>query len=195
MALGSGIFKSVDAGKNWSQVWKGRGQIGTMAIDPKNSDIALAAVLGSPFGPGKERGVYRTTDGGKSWQQVLYVDERTGASDVAFDPNNSHILYAGMWQTERRPWTMTSGGPGSGLYRSTDGGESWQRLKGKGLPDGEWGKVGVRVAPSELQHCLRADRGQGRRAVPLTRRWRELGVCERFARAAPACLVLHHPDR
>ena len=148
VALGSGIFKSVDAGKNWSQVWKGRGQIGTMAIDPKNSDIALAAVLGSPFGPGKERGVYRTIDGGKSWQQVLYVDERTGASDVAFDPNNPHILYAGMWQTERRPWTMTSGGPGSGLYRSTDGGESWQRLKGKGLPDGEWGKVGVRVAPS-----------------------------------------------
>jgi photosystem II stability/assembly factor-like uncharacterized protein len=148
VALGNGIFKSVDAGKNWQQVWKGRGQIGTMAIDPKNADIALAAVLGSPFGPGKERGVYRTTDGGKSWQQVLYVDERTGASDVAFDPNNSHILYAGMWQAERKPWTLTSGGPGSGLYRSTDGGESWQRLKGKGLPDGEWGKVGVRVAPS-----------------------------------------------
>ena len=148
VALGTGIFKSVDAGKTWNQVWKGRGQIGTMAIDPKNSDIALAAVLGSPFGPGKERGVYRTTDGGKSWQQVLYVDERTGASDVAFDPNNSHILYAGMWQAQRLPWTLTSGGPGSGLYRSTDGGETWHRLKGKGLPEGEWGKVGVRVAPS-----------------------------------------------
>ncbi len=149
VALGSGIFKSVDAGKSWQQVWKGRGQIGTMAIDPRNADIALAAVLGSPFGPGKERGVYRTTDGGKSWQQVLYVDEKTGASDVAFDPNNPHVLYAGMWQAERKPWTLTSGGPGSGLYRSMDGGESWQRLKGKGLPDGEWGKVGVRVAPSD----------------------------------------------
>ena len=149
VALGSGIFKSVDAGRNWQQVWKARGQIGTMAIDPRNSAIAFAAVLGSPFGPGKERGVYRTIDGGKSWQQVLFVDEKTGAADVAFDPNNSHILYAGMWQTERRPWTMTSGGPGSGLYRSTDGGETWQRLKGKGLPDGEWGKVGVRVAPSD----------------------------------------------
>jgi photosystem II stability/assembly factor-like uncharacterized protein len=149
VALGTGIFKSVDAGKDWQQVWKGRGQIGTMAIDPRNADIAFAAVLGSPFGPGKERGVYRTTDGGKSWQQVLYVDEKTGASDVAFDPNNSHILYAGMWQAERKPWTLTSGGPGSGLYRSRDGGETWQRLKGKGLPDGEWGRVGVRVAPSD----------------------------------------------
>ncbi len=79
VAFGTGIFKSVDAGKNWQQVWKTHGQIGTMAIDPKNSDIAFAAVLGSPFGPGKERGVYRTLDGGKSWQQVLFVDERTGA--------------------------------------------------------------------------------------------------------------------
>ena len=149
VALGTGIFKSVDAGKNWQQVWKGRGQIGTMAIDPRNADIAFAAVLGSPFGPGKERGVYRTTDGGKSWQQVLFVDEKTGASDVAFDPNNSHILYAGMWQAQRLPWTLTSGGAGSGLYRSTDGGETWQKLKGKGLPDGEWGRVGVRVAPSD----------------------------------------------
>ena len=112
VAFGTGIFKSVDAGKNWQQVWKTHGQIGTMAIDPKNSDIAFAAVLGSPFGPGKERGVYRTLDGGRSWQQVLFVDERTGASDVAFDPNNSHILYAGMWQSQRLPWTLLSGGPG-----------------------------------------------------------------------------------
>ena len=149
VAFGSGIFKSVDAGRTWQQVWKSRGQIGTMAIDPKNADIAFAAVLGSPFGPGKERGVYRTTDGGKSWQQVLFVDERTGASDVAFDPSNPHILFAGMWQAQRQPWTLTSGGPGSGLYRSADGGETWQRLKEKGLPDGDWGKVGVRVAPSD----------------------------------------------
>ena len=148
VAFGTGIFKSVDAGKNWQQVWKTHGQIGTMAIDPKNSDVAFAAVFGSPFGPSKERGVYRTIDGGKTWQQVLFVDERTGASDVAFDPNNPHILFAGMWQAQRQPWVMTSGGAGSGLYRSTDGGETWQRLKEKGLPDGEWGKVGVRVAPS-----------------------------------------------
>ncbi len=149
VAFGTGIFKSVDAGKSWQQVWKTHGQIGTMAVDPKNAEVAFAAVLGSPFGAGKERGVYRTQDGGRSWQQVLFVDERTGASDVTFDPHNPHILYAGMWQTERQPWTLSSGGPGSGLYRSTDAGETWQRLKGKGLPDGEWGKVGVRVAPSD----------------------------------------------
>ena len=149
VALGSGIFKSVDAGKTWTQVWQTHGQIGTMAIDPRNANVAFAAVFGSPFGPGKERGVYRTTDGGKNWQQVLFVDERTGASDVAIDPNNSNILFAGTWQAQRYPWTMTSGGPGSGLYRSSDGGETWQRLKEKGLPDGEWGKVGVRVAPSD----------------------------------------------
>jgi photosystem II stability/assembly factor-like uncharacterized protein len=149
VAFGTGIFKSVDAGKTWVQVWQTHGQIGTMAVDPKNANIAFAAVFGSPFGPGKERGVYRTSDGGKSWQQVLFVDERTGAADVAFDPNNPNILFAGMWQAQRQPWTMTSGGPGSGLYRSADGGETWQRLKEKGLPDGEWGKVGVRVAPSD----------------------------------------------
>ena len=149
VSFGTGIFKSVDAGKHWQQVWKAHGQIGTMAIHPRNSDIAFAAVLGSPFGSGKERGVYRTTDGGKSWLQVLFVDERTGAADVTFDPDNPHILYAGMWQVLRQPWTATSGGPGSGLYRSSDGGETWQRLKDKGLPAGDWGKVGVRVAPSD----------------------------------------------
>ena len=196
VALGTGIFKSVDAGKTWQQVWKGRGQIGTMAIDPKNADIAFAAVLGSPFGPGKERGVYRTTDGGKSWQQVLYVDERTGASDVAFDPNNPHILYAGMWQAERQPWTLTSGGPGSGLYRSTDGGETWHRLKGKGLPDGEWGKVGVRVAPSNsnIVYALIEAKDGGMFRSDGWRR--QLGACQCRARRAPARLVLHvHGDR
>ena len=149
VALGSGIFKSIDGGKNWQQVWKGRGQIGTMAVHPKNPDIAFAAVFGSPFGPSRERGVYRTTDGGKSWQQVLFVDERTGASDVTLDPNNPRILFAGMWQALREPWHTTSGGPGSGLYRSADGGDTWQPLKEHGLPPGDWGKVGVRVAPSD----------------------------------------------
>ncbi|NJD30373.1 MAG: glycosyl hydrolase [Gammaproteobacteria bacterium] len=148
VAWGTGIFKSSDAGKSWQQVWKTRGQIGTMAVDPRNPDIAFAAVLGSPFGPNKDRGVYRTTDGGKTWKQVLFKDDRTGASDVALDPNNPRIVFAGLWQTQRQPWVMTSGGPGSGLYRSTDGGDTWEQVKENGLPGGEWGKVGVRVAPS-----------------------------------------------
>ena len=151
VAFGTGIFRSTDAGRTWQQVWKTHGQIGTMAVDPKNPDIAFAAVFGSPFGPSKDRGVYRTTDGGKHWQQVLFKDERTGASDVAFDPNNPRILFAGLWQALRQPWNFTSGGPGSGLYRSDDGGDTWKQYKPgeKGLPHGDWGKVGVRVAPSD----------------------------------------------
>src|SRR6185295_618020 len=122
VGAGNGIYKSVDAGKTWAHVWKQEGQIGQIAIHPKNPDIAFAAVLGHAFGPNPERGVYRTSDGGKTWQQVLKKDQDTGASDVCFDPNNPHILFAGLWQTRRYPWGLTSGGPGSGLYQSIDGG-------------------------------------------------------------------------
>ena len=146
---GNGIYKSLDGGKTWSHVWKQEGQIGTMAVDPGNPDIAFAAVLGHAFGPNRERGVYRTRDGGKSWQQVLKKDDSTGASDVALDPENPNIVFAGLWQARRRPWDLTSGGPGSGLYLSRDGGDSWKQLTGKGLPEGIWGKVGVAVAPSD----------------------------------------------
>lgn len=148
VAIGLGIWKSVDAGATWQQVWKVRGQIGQMIVHPTNPDIAFAAVLGSPFGPAETRGVYRTLDGGKNWQRVLYKNADSGASDVAFDPNNANILFAGLWQMRRSPWSMTSGGPGSGLWRSADSGNSWTQLTGEGLPEGEWGKVGVAVAPS-----------------------------------------------
>src|SRR5207244_3084889 len=142
-------------------VWKQQGQIGTMIVHPSNPDIAFAAVLGHAFGPNKERGVYRTTDGGKHWQQVLFKDTHTGASDVCFDPSNPQVLFAGLWQALRQPWALTSGGPGSGLYVSRDGGDSWKLLgpglaeepaepaPGKGLPKGPWGKIGVAVTPSD----------------------------------------------
>jgi photosystem II stability/assembly factor-like uncharacterized protein len=146
---GHGIYKSVDAGKSWKQVWKQEGQIGTLVVDPKNPDVAFAAVLGHAFGPNPERGVYRTRDGGRSWEQVLKKDADTGASDVALDPSNAHIVFAGLWQARRRPWELTSGGPGSGLYVSRDGGDTWKQLSGGGLPAGIWGKVGVAVAPSD----------------------------------------------
>jgi photosystem II stability/assembly factor-like uncharacterized protein len=153
VAVGHGIYKSTDAGKTWNHAWTNLGQIGTIAVHPTNPDIAFVAVLGSPFGPGKERGVYRTTDGGKTWQQVLAKDADTGASDVAIDPNNPRIIFAGLWQTRRKPWEMLSGGPGGGLHVSRDGGDSWTQLKPgeHGLPEGPWGKIGVAIAPSSSQ--------------------------------------------
>jgi photosystem II stability/assembly factor-like uncharacterized protein len=153
---GDGIFKSTDAGRTWKHVWKQKGQIGTIIVHPTNADIAFAAVLGHAFGPNGERGVYRTTDGGKTWERVLFKDNDTGASDVCFEPSNPSILFSGLWQTRRRPWDLTSGGPGSGLFVSRDGGATWKQLKDKneldtktGLPEGIWGKVGIAVAPSD----------------------------------------------
>jgi len=148
---GNGVYRSTDRGTTWTHVLDAPGQIGALAVDPRDADVAYAALLGSPFGPGAERGVYRTRDGGRSWKKVLYVDEKSGACDVTLDPQNPRTVFAGTWQTRRYPWTMESGGPGSGLWVSRDGGDTWKRLEGGGLPAGIWGKVGVRVAPSDPQ--------------------------------------------
>ncbi|HWT14898.1 MAG TPA: glycosyl hydrolase [Patescibacteria group bacterium] len=149
VALGHGIWRSTDAGARWAHVLKLKGQIGAIAVHPANADIAFAAVLGSPFGPGPERGVYRTLDGGKSWTAVLKVDDETGASDVAIDPHNPRIVYAGMWQMQRTPWSMQSGGEGGGLYRSSDGGATFEKIAHEIIPTGVVGKIGVAFAPSQ----------------------------------------------
>jgi photosystem II stability/assembly factor-like uncharacterized protein len=160
---GNGVYKSMDAGKNWSFAGlKDTRAIGRIIVHPKNPDIVFMAALGHPFGPNVERGIFRTTDGGKSWTKVLYKDENTGGIDVVFDPSNPNILFAGLWQARRSPWGMDSGGPGSGLYRSTDGGSTWKRLEAHGLPSGTIGRIGVAVAygnGNRVWALIEADKG------------------------------------
>ena len=150
ISVGQGIYKSVDAGKNWTLMGLEKtGRIGNVIIDPGNPDLVLACALGHAYGPQPDRGVFRSADGGKTWSKVLFVDEKTGCSDLAMDPNNSHILFAGMWQIEIHTWGRTSGGPGSGLFKSIDGGVTWKRLEGHGLPHPPIGRIAVRVAKKD----------------------------------------------
>jgi len=150
ISVGSGIYKSLDAGKTWKLMGLEKtGRIGNVVIDPHNPDVVLACALGHAYGPQQERGVFRTTDGGKNWERVLFVDENTGCSDIGMDPNNSRTLFAGMWQLEIHTYGRKSGGPGSGLFKSTDGGVTWKRLEGHGLPHSPIGRIAVRVAPKD----------------------------------------------
>ncbi len=146
-AQGDGIYKSIDAGATWKNVGlKDSRAVGKLIVDPHNPDVVFVAALGHIYGPNAERGVFRTTDGGKTWTKVLYVDDKTGAIDVVFDPHNSNILFAALWQVHRTPWTLDSGGPGSGLYRSADGGTTWKKITPEqGLPEGPYGRIGVAV--------------------------------------------------
>src|ERR1700744_6157190 len=144
---GGGVFKSTDAGKTWMDLGlTDARQIGSIIVDPKDPNIVLVASVGHAFGANTQRGVFRSTDGGKSWNRVLYKNELTGAIDLAADPHNSNIVYAALWQVRRQPWNFSSGGPGSGLYRSTDGGVTWAQLTGHGLPDGILGRIDISVS-------------------------------------------------
>ena len=150
ISVGNGIYKSLDAGKTWKLMGLEKtGRIANVIIDPRNPDIVLACALGHAYGPQPERGVFRTTDGGKSWEKTLFVDENTGCSDLGMDPNNPRILFAGMWQLEIHTYGRKSGGPGSGLFKSTDEGATWKRLEGHGLPHPPVGRIAVRVAQKD----------------------------------------------
>ena len=152
ISVGSGIYRSLDGGKTWASMGLEKtGRIGNVIIDPHHPEIVLACALGHAYGPQPERGVFRTTDGGKSWERVLFVNEKTGCSDLAMDPGNPHILFAGMWQVEIHTYGRTSGGPGSGLFKSTDGGATWKRLEGHGLPKPPVGRIAVRVAQRDSE--------------------------------------------
>ncbi len=143
---GDGVYKSTDGGKTYTNMGlKTSRHINRIVIDPRNNDIVFVAATGALFGPGGERGVYKTTDGGKRWKQVLKVDDDTGANDLVMDAQNNQILYATMYQRRRTACCMNGGGPGSGIWKSTDGGETWKRLTGGGLPDGPLGRIAIDV--------------------------------------------------
>jgi len=149
---GHGVWFSPDAGHSWHFMGLADvGQISRIVVDPANPDVVLVAALGHAWGPNPDRGVFRTADGGKTWQKVLFVNDTTGASDLIMDPGNSRVYFAGMWQFVRHPWEMVSGGAGSGIYRSTDGGVTWERLS-EGLPRGIYGRIALGIGASNPSH-------------------------------------------
>jgi photosystem II stability/assembly factor-like uncharacterized protein len=150
MIPGDGVFKSTDAGKTWQYAGlRETHSISEIVVSPKDPNVVYASSMGHVFVPDPNRGVFKSTDGGKTWNNILFVDDKTGAIDLIMDPNHPDVLYAAMWQAQRTPWALTSGGPGSGLYKTTDGGEHWTSLThNPGLPQGVLGRIGVTLVAS-----------------------------------------------
>jgi len=149
ISFGDGMYKSINGGKKWQKIGlENTFAIANIVVHPKTPDILYVSALGNVFKPNTDRGVFRSRDGGKNWQKVLYISDSTGCINVVLDPNDPNVLYAGMWQTYRTPWSMSSGGRQSGLYKSTDGGDTWKNIsKNEGLPKGILGKICVSVSP------------------------------------------------
>ena len=153
---GDGVYKSLDAGKTWTRMGLADSRsVGRIVIDPKNPDVVYVAAAGHLFGANAERGVFKTTDGGATWKKTLYVDEHTGATDLVIDPRNASTLYAAMYEHERKSWGFNGGGPGSGIYKSTDAGEHWTKLT-TGLPAGDQGRIGLDIFSQGSDHIVYA---------------------------------------
>ncbi|HEV8197600.1 MAG TPA: hypothetical protein VGP87_13225 [Gemmatimonadales bacterium] len=149
ISIGWGVFKSTDAGRTWTKMGlENTGRIARVVIDPRNPDLVYVAALGHAYGPQPDRGIFRSSDGGKTWEKTLFVNDSTGAIDLVMDPSNSRILYAATWQIEIHTWGRESGGAGSAIWKSVDGGTTWKRLSGHGLPETQVGKIGLAIARS-----------------------------------------------
>jgi photosystem II stability/assembly factor-like uncharacterized protein len=147
ISYGNGMYKTTDGGKTWTHIGLENTQhIARVVVHPHNPDLVYVAAFGHAYGPNPDRGVYRSSDGGKTWEKVLYKDEKSGGIDVAMDPHNPNVMFAALYQAQRTPWNLSSGGEGSGLYKSTDGGATWKRLEKHGLPEGILGRIGVSVS-------------------------------------------------
>ncbi|HUJ15568.1 MAG TPA: glycosyl hydrolase, partial [Thermoanaerobaculia bacterium] len=173
---GDGVFKSTDAGKKWTYAGlRETHTIMDLVVDPRNPDVVYAASMGHVFTSDPDRGVFKTTDGGRTWQKILFIDDKTGVVDLTMDAHNPDILYAAAWQAYRTPWQLSSGGPGSGIYQTTDGGAHWTNITNRpGLPAAPLGKIGIAVAPSDsnvLYAIIQAKDGGLFRSTDAGRTW------------------------
>ncbi len=178
VSVGNGIYRSLDGGRTWKHVGlDGTEHIRRIVLDPRNSDVAYVAAQGRLWGENPERGIYKTVDGGKSWKKVLYVDEKTGGGELAIDPANPNKLYAATWQVRRYPWALQSGGPGSGLWVTYDGGETWKRYTEEdGIPKGDLGRIGISVSrsnPNVVYAIVEADKSAVLRSEDGGRSWKK----------------------
>ncbi len=188
ISFGNGVYKSVDAGKTWTHIGlEDSRHIAKVIVDPHNPDVVFVAALGHAYGPNSQRGVFRSHDGGKTWEKVLYKDDKTGAIDLTFDPNNAHILYAALYEVSRTPYGLTSGGPGSGLYKSSDGGTTWKCLEGNGLPKGVLGRIGIAVSRADSNRIyaqIEAEEGGLYRSDDAGEKWMKINDDHRFRQRA-----------
>ncbi len=189
ISYGNGMYRSMDGGKTWAHIGlDDTRHIGAVIVDPRDSNKVFVAALGHAFGQNSERGIFRTTDGGKTWEKVLYKDDKTGGIDIVFDPHNSNILFASLWEVQRGPYFLSSGGPGSGLYRSNDGGSNWKRLEGGGLPKGLLGRIGISVSGGDSSRVYalieNADEGGIYRSEDGGETWARVNDDDRYRQRA-----------